>query len=145
MSLRKWIAGVAAATGLAATDSAAEPPKPTGAPKAAALTFGSLRTASPEAVRARVEGFLKAEGKLDQAIHLPFVQTHSSATVLPPCGPSMRAWRAPVASIQYRIRCGKSCVRFSNTARFGPVSTDAGVVYFASPRSVPHRRSQKRK
>ena len=66
MFLHKWIAGLTVAVG-AATGTAAEPSKPTDVPKAAALTFGSLRTMSPEAVKAKVEGFLRAEGKLDQA------------------------------------------------------------------------------
>ena len=66
MSLRKWIASVAISTG-ALTATAAEPAKPKDAPKAAALTFGALRTMSPEAAKAKVEGWLKAEGKLDQS------------------------------------------------------------------------------
>jgi len=67
MFLRKWVASLAISAGFCAASFAAEPSKPTDAPKAAALTFGTLRTMSPEAVKAKVEGFLKAEGKLDQA------------------------------------------------------------------------------
>ena len=67
MFLRKWVASLAISAGFCAASFAAEPSKPTDVPKAAALTFGSLRTMSPEAVKAKVEGFLRAEGKLDQA------------------------------------------------------------------------------
>ena len=67
MSLRKWLAGVAFAGIVAGPATAAEPGKPLDAPKASALTFGTLRAMSPETAKAKVEGFLKAEGKLDQA------------------------------------------------------------------------------
>lgn len=67
MFSRKWVASLAISAGFCAASFAAEPSKPTAPPKAAALTFGSLRTMSPEAVKAKVEGFLKGEGKLDQA------------------------------------------------------------------------------
>jgi len=66
MSLRSWIAGIATAGIVASPAAAAEPGQPFDAPKAAALTFGTLRAMSPEAAKAKVEGFLKAEGKLDQ-------------------------------------------------------------------------------
>jgi len=64
---RKWVASLAISAGFCVASFAAEPSKPTEVPRASALTFGTLRTASPEAVKAKVEGFLKAEGKLDQA------------------------------------------------------------------------------
>ncbi len=81
MFLRKWVASVAISAGFCAASFAAEPSKPTDAPKAAALTFGSLRTMSPEVVKAKVEGFLKAEGKLDQA-KLDGIWTDADRTVL---------------------------------------------------------------
>jgi len=75
---RKWIAALTVAAGTVAPAFAAEP---AAVPKASALTFGTLRTASPEAVKAKVEGFLKAEGKLDQA-KLDEIWKDSDRTIL---------------------------------------------------------------
>jgi hypothetical protein len=71
MFSRKWIASLAISAGFATASFAADPPKPTGkpaeAPKTELLTFGALRTMSPEAAKAKVTDLLKADGKLDQA------------------------------------------------------------------------------
>lgn len=81
MFLRKWVASLAISAGVCAASFAAEPTKPVEPPKASALTFGTLRTMTPDAAKEKVAGFLKSDGKLDQA-KLDAIWSDGDLTVL---------------------------------------------------------------
>ena len=66
MSLRKWIAtAIVAAAGVAAV--AADPEPSAKLPDPSLVSFGTLKTMPAAEAKSKVEGWLKAQNKLDQA------------------------------------------------------------------------------
>ncbi len=64
MNVRKWVAAVAIAAGFPLTALAADPVAK--APDPSLVTFGTLKAMSADETKGKLEGWLKASGKLDQ-------------------------------------------------------------------------------